>query len=155
MDQWLRAIEQLGLVQAVKTSFIAYPLINAAHILAVGALVTCVILMDLRLLGRFPALPQDAFVTLLRRVALCAFLLAVLTGAIMFAIRATEYAAMPVYWIKMGLIALAGVNFAIFQMLDRREAPAERRSAGLQISAALSILLWLSALIAGRFIGFA
>lgn len=146
MEALLGSLEQLALIKALKTSFFAYPIVNALHILAIGALVTSVVLMDLRVIGVIQSLDEQPFVRLLRRVALWAFALAVLTGALMFAVRATEYAGMPLFWIKMGLIALAGVNFVAFSLL--------RRPAGKRVLACVSILLWPTVLLAGRFLGF-
>jgi hypothetical protein len=36
VETWLADLEQLALIRAVKISFFAYPLINAAHIAAIG-----------------------------------------------------------------------------------------------------------------------
>lgn len=154
MDAWLASLEQLGLIRAVKTSFFAYPLINAAHIAAVGVLLTSVILMDLRLLGWFEDLPEGRLVDLLRRLALGGFMVAVLTGVVMFAVRASDYAASSLYWTKMGLIALAGVNFLAFILLDRRRSPGAVLSGGARLPVIASLVLWPSVLIAGRFLGF-
>lgn len=146
METLLGSVEQLALVKALKTSFFAYPIVNALHILAIGALVTSVMLMDLRVIGVIRSLPEGPLLQLLRRVALGAFGLAVVTGALMFAVRATEYAGMPLFWIKMGLIGVAGVNFAAFSLL-RAQGP-RRALAGV------SIVLWPTVLLAGRFLGF-
>ncbi len=146
MEALLGSLEQLALIKALKTSFFAYPIVNALHILAVGALVTSVILMDLRVIGVIRGVEAGPFVRLLRRVALGAFALAVLTGALMFAVRATDYAGMPLFWIKLGLIGLAGLNFVAFSLL--------RQPTGKRVLAGVSILLWPTVLLAGRFLGF-
>ena len=146
MEALLGSLEQLALIKALKTSFFAYPIVNARHVLALGALVTAVLLMDLRIVGVIRSIEEQPFVRLLRRVALWAFGVAVLTGALMFAVRATEYAGMPLFWIKMGLIGLAGLNFVAFSLL--------RQPAGKRVLACVSILLWPTVLLAGRFLGF-
>jgi hypothetical protein len=148
MEFW-EAIEQFGAVRAVKSSFFTYPIVNALHIMSIGALWTSVLLMDLRVLGAFSSVERAPFVRLLRRVALAAFCGALLTGPLMFAIRASEYAAMPVFLAKMGLIVLAGLNFILFQRLA-----GGNEKEGLQLPAAASIVLWTAVLFAGRFIGF-
>ena len=146
METLLGSLEQLALIKALKTSFFAYPIVNALHILAIGALVSSVLLMDLRVIGVIRSVDEKPFVRLLRRVALGAFGVAVVTGALMFAVRATEYAAMPVFWLKMGLIGLAGVNFVAFSLL--------RRQGARRVLAGVSIVLWPTVLLAGRFLGF-
>ncbi|PDQ21597.1 hypothetical protein CN311_08030 [Mesorhizobium sanjuanii] len=152
MDGLLAGIEQLALVKGLKASFVAYPIVNALHILSIGALLTSVMLMDLRVIGAFRALPQAAFVALLRRTALGAFAGALVTGALLFSVRAREYAAMPVFLAKMALILLAGVNFLVFMRLAK--GGDEPAGGTVTILAVLSLMLWTSVLFAGRFIGF-
>ncbi|TIX76756.1 MAG: hypothetical protein E5V21_19820, partial [Mesorhizobium sp.] len=119
MDEFLAGIEQLAFVRALKASFVAYPIVNALHIMSIGALLTSVWLMDLRILGAFRSLPQAAFVALLRRTALIAFAGALVTGLLLFSVRASEYAAKPIFLTKMTLILLAGINFLVFLRLSR------------------------------------
>jgi len=154
MAELLAGIEQLALVRGLKASFVVYPIVNALHIMSVGALLTSVLLLDLRIVGAFGLVPRAPFVALLRRVALVAFLGALVTGLLLFSVRAREYAAMPVFLIKMTLVLLAGANFLAFLRISRTasdEAPAGRTVTGL---AGLSLVLWISVLFAGRFIGF-
>jgi hypothetical protein len=73
-----------------------------------------------------------------------------LTGFALFSIRATDYAGNPAFLVKLCLIAAAALNFIAFVALARSGA-SERTRRG---SAVLSSVLWISALIAGRFIGF-
>ncbi|RUU76682.1 DUF6644 family protein [Mesorhizobium sp. M7A.F.Ca.MR.362.00.0.0] len=150
MTEFFAGIEQLALARWLKASFIAYPVVNALHIMSIGALLTSVVLMDLRICGALRSLPYAAFVALLRRTALAAFVGALVTGSLLFSVKASTYAAMPVFLAKMALILLAGVNFFTFL----RFARGGDEPAGSAILAVLSILLWTSVLFAGRFIGF-
>ena len=68
-------------------------------------------------------LPERTFVRRLRTIALGAFAVAAGTGVAMFTVRASDYAATPLYWAKMTLILLAGVNFLVFSLLDRQRKP--------------------------------
>lgn len=145
----LQAIEQLAVVRLLKTSFAAYPVVNAVHIAAIGALLTSVTLLDLRILGAFRTLPERPFVTLLRRLALLAFALAALSGFLLFSVRAAHYVQLPVFQAKIGLIALAGINFVVFTTRWVQNRPQVMR-----LVAVLSILLWCAVLLCGRFIGF-
>ncbi|MER9433233.1 hypothetical protein [Mesorhizobium sp. M0408] len=152
MDGFFAGIEQLAFARGLKASFVAYPIVNALHILSIGALLTTIWLMDLRILGAFRSLPQAPFVALLRRTALAAFGGALVTGSLLFSVRASEYAAMPIFLAKMTLILLAGANFLVFM----RGARGGDQSAGgaATMLAVLSLVLWTSVLFAGRFIGF-
>ncbi|MER9896167.1 hypothetical protein NKJ40_29785 [Mesorhizobium sp. M0119] len=151
MDGFFAGIEQLALVRGLKASFVAYPIVNALHIMSIGALLTSVWLMDLRILGAFRSLPQAPFVALLRRTALAAFGGALVTGSLLFSVRASEYAAMPIFLAKMTLILLAGANFLVFM---RRAKGGDEPAGAATVLAVLSLVLWTSVLFAGRFIGF-
>lgn len=149
----LAGVERLPLVGAFKLSFYVYPLVNALHIMAIGALVTTVTLMDLRILGFLGRMPRAAFLELMRGAVAAAFAVAALTGLALFSIRAQEYATNPAFQIKMVLLGLAGLNLLAF----RRFAPpagAAGYPATAKALAALSIALWVSVLVAGRFVGF-
>jgi hypothetical protein len=151
--EFLAFLEQLPPVQALKSSFFAYPIVNALHIMSIGTLWSSVLLMDLRILGAAASLPYEPFIRLLRKVALIAFGGAVLTGFSMFAVKATEYAAMPVFLAKMALILLAGANFLLFIRLAG-DGVEPRSSRQVRLPAVLSMILWSGVLFAGRFIGF-
>ena len=144
MEQCAAAIEQLDAVRALKTSFLAYPIVSAAHILGVGMLLSGVLLMDLRLLGAFGSLPEQPFLRLIRRFTLTGFALAVLAGVTLFSVRATEYVELPLFWAKMALIVLAGINLIGLLLAKRAQ----------KLFGALSLLLWLGVLMAGRLLGF-
>jgi hypothetical protein len=144
------AIEQLGFVRALKGSFFVYPVVNALHIAAIGMLLTSVVLIDLRVLGAFRALPEAPFVAVLRRLAFIALAGAVLTGLLLFSVRASEYVEQPVFLAKIALILVAALNFLAFLYVSRT-------GAGTALARAftlLSLLVWPSILLAGRFIGF-
>lgn len=152
MEALLLALERSGAAEALKASFYVYPVVNAVHIAAVGALFASVVLIDLRVLGALASVEPRAFIALMRRVAFLGFGLAVLTGLALFSVRASEYAAMPVFLAKLGLILAAGLNFLLFLRLAGDGAPPVPAAACA--SAVASILLWAAVLLAGRFVGF-
>ncbi|MDH4987162.1 hypothetical protein QEZ47_16860 [Aminobacter anthyllidis] len=145
-----QAIEQLTFVRVLKASFVAYPVVNAVHIAAIGALLTSVTLLDLRILGALRTLPEHPFMVLMRRTALLAFGVAALSGLLLFSVRASHYAQLPVFLAKMVLIVLAGTNFVVFAAVESGKG--HRRA--LRLLAVLSIMLWCAVLLCGRFIGF-
>jgi uncharacterized membrane protein len=149
--EFLQAIEQLQPVRLLKSSFVAYPVVNALHIAAIGTLFGSVLLMDLSVLGVIRSVPREKLVSLLRRVALAAFVLAFLTGLVLFSVQATNYVRNPAFLLKLGLIVLAALNFFAFMALDRKS---QETSPALGTPAVASILLWSGVLLAGRFIGF-
>jgi hypothetical protein len=154
LDAFLAAIEQWPYGRFLKTNFIAYPLVNAFHILSIGALLTSVGLMHLRLAGFAQNLPAEAFVGLLRRVTIIAFVCAVLSGLSLFSVKASDYAASPLFLTKLAIIVAAVLNFLLFSAMESRVPAGVNRPASLKLMAVLSIGLWLGALFCGRMLGF-
>ncbi len=134
----------------------AYPLLNAAHILSIGLLLGAVATLDLRLLGAFRAHPLAHLGPPLRRVAVAGLLLAALTGALLFTVRPVAYAENPAFLVKLGLLGL-GTGVAL---LAGRGRPWRAALQGdpvprpLRVAAAFSLLSWTGAVVAGRWIGF-
>jgi uncharacterized membrane protein len=137
----------------------AFTTIEVVHVFAVSLLLGTIMIVDLRLLGL--ASTKRAVTELARQVlpfTWFAFVLAIIAGSLLFISRATEYFENPVFWTKMALIVLAGVNMMIFEFitvrgvekwnLDRVPPPAAR------LAGALSITCWLLVIGLGRLIGF-
>ena len=77
------------------------------HLLGVALLVGAIVPMDLRLIGVWRGDVRLATVLrLLRPVAAAGAALAVLTGGLLFAVQATDYVALPLFCVKMALVAL-------------------------------------------------
>jgi hypothetical protein len=152
VDAFLAALEASAFAEALRTSFVAYPLVNAFHILALGALVTAVILLDLRVLGGLRSVAGEPFIALMRRVALLAFAGAAVSGFLLFSVRPIDYAGNPAFLAKLALIGLAVLNFALLAHSGRGRGRAEAPS--MRVAAVLSLVFWPAALVAGRFIGF-
>lgn len=141
----------------LRASWVAYLLVNAAHIIGIALLVGPILILDLRLMGAWRHLPLGILAPLLSRVAAFGLGLAVLAGAWLFTVRPAEYLANPAFGWKLALIAAALANIAV-----QHANPAYRRAlaagiapASVKLSAAASALIWLGVIIAGRWIGFA
>jgi hypothetical protein len=138
----------------------AFTTIEVVHVFAVSLLLGTIMIVDLRLLGLVSA--KRPFTDVARRLlpfTWAAFVIAVAAGALLFISRATDYVASAVFWIKMGIIVLAGINMAIFEFATVRDVdkwnldpapPAAARLAGV-----VSISSWVLAIFLGRLIGFA
>lgn len=149
MEALLAAVEASPPAAALRASFYAYPLVNAAHVLAVGGLVASVILLDLRLLGAFAAVERQPFARLMRRAALVLFAAAVLTGAALFSVQARDYAANPAFLAKLALLAVAIGNFLLLAPAGGAAPTVVARTGAI-----VSLMVWPCVLVAGRFIGF-
>jgi hypothetical protein len=92
-------------------------------------------------------------------VATTGFVVAFLTGIALLATKASEYADNPFLFIKLPAIAVAMINVAVVSsrpawktMGLREPGPAERRT--LAIGGGVSLAAWLTAIAAGRMIGY-
>ncbi len=151
--EFLEAIEKLAPAQLLRSSFFAYPIVNALHVAALGGLFTSVLLMDFATLGAIRSIAANKLVALLRPLAIAAFVGAIITGLMLFSVQATTYAENPAFLVKLGLIVLAMCNFVLFAYSSRRN-PEHKPSTAMRIGAMLSILLWSGVLFAGRLIGY-
>lgn len=149
MTGFLEFVEASALAANLRGSFIAYPLVNAAHILAIGALVTCAALMDLRILGLGNAMPTKTVLEHLKPATMLALLVAVTTGFLLFSVRPFEYASNPAFRVKLVLVGAALANAVVYNFLPDSTPSALRKAL-----ATLSLTLWLAAVVSGRFIGF-
>jgi hypothetical protein len=128
----------------------AYPVLEALHIVGIALLLGNLVLLELRVWGLAPALPLRALARLALGLVLAGFGLAAATGLLMFAAAPAELLAHPVFLLKMGLLAAAGLNAALFHARHGLE----RADALARLQTALSLGLWLAVIMAGRFIGY-
>ena len=149
MEDLLRGLEASPPAALLRASFTLYPIVNAAHILAIGVLVTTALLMDARVLGFGRRLGSEVVIGSLRPITIGALLAALLTGFLLFSVRPLEYLYNPAFQIKMLLLAVAVVNAVAFTHFRLDRSPI-----GGKLMAATSVALWLCVLLAGRFIGF-
>ena len=154
MESLFAAIEGTALAQALRASRWGYAALNAAHIFAIALLIGSVVPLNLRLLGVWRSISREAVVRVLAPVAAGGLALALLTGPLLFAVRAREYAGVGFLQLKLALIAV-GVLSALALCRSHgfllRDAPRAR----LAGHAVLSTVCWLGALVCGRLIAFA
>lgn len=142
---------------ALKSSRYAYPVVNAVHIMGLATLFGSIMALDLRLLGVFRAVPARGMAQVLPTVAATGLAVAVLTGAMLFSVEPFDYAGNRAFRIKL-LLVLIGATHAIAVHFTGgwRDLVhgSGRIDAGLRLSAAISLAVWTSAILAGRFIAF-
>lgn len=154
----LSAVQDTALVAALRRSIWVYPIVNTGHIVGLALLFGAIVPLDLRLIGLWRRVPIDAMTRFLMPVAIAGLVLAVPTGALMFAVRATEYAGTPFFQIKLLLIAGALANALLLRMTVVwavwRDGDLQDTTPRLQLAGALSIALWLAVIFSGRMIGY-
>jgi hypothetical protein len=155
---WLVWLEHSGLGLAMRRSLWLYPSAEIVHILGIALLVGPAAMFDLRLLGWSRHLPVTAMADHLLPWSRRGLALVATTGALMFVAHAAEWAASPVFWVKMGLIGLAGANVLVFHRRTFRSAagwdagaPAPRPA---RVAAVCSLMLWTGVIACGRLLGY-
>jgi hypothetical protein len=153
------ALEGSALGQYIAASTWAFPTFESIHVMAIVTVVGSVGIMDLRLLGvasKETSVIEISTDTL--RWTWGAFGVAFVTGALLFISKATNYIANPFFLSKMVLIALAGVNMAIFHLFTWNGVKRWDKGAAAPLSAKIaggvSLGLWIVVVFVARAIGF-
>ncbi|MCL7943694.1 hypothetical protein [Marinobacter sp. ATCH36] len=159
IEQALVFVENLAFVSALRNSTFMYPLVNAGHIFGVALLVGGIVPVDLRLLGFWRNYPVMMFVDVLRITSAIGLGLAVVCGALLFATAAVDYAGSTLFQAKIVLVLLGVSNALILGRVlvrqDIRGLPMKARMPlSLRVGAMLSLVVWISALILGRLLGY-
>ena len=151
MDTVAAAVEGLALAEWLRFSRWGYASVNSLHVFGIALLVGAIVPLDLRLLGFWRSVELGPLYRVLSRVAAIGLAVAIASGLLLFAVRASEYAALELFLVK---IALVGAGLALAAILHfgvdlPRIAPARQRLVGT-----ISLLLWPTVLLCGRFIAF-
>ncbi|MDR2215553.1 MAG: hypothetical protein LBE59_06910 [Nevskiaceae bacterium] len=159
LETLAQSIHAWGIAEWMRSSLKAMPVIESIHVMAITLVFGSILVVDLRLLGLLNA--NRAFTRIaheLLRLTWGAFAVAAITGALLFTPNSITYYHNTAFRLKMLAILAAGINMAIFEFRTvrgvatwdtTRTPPAAARLAGL-----LSIVLWVTVIILGRWIGF-
>lgn len=161
LDWWLgiaAAVERTALATGLRSSTWGYPAVEAVHIWGLAVLIGTTVAFDLRLLGVSSSLPVDQLARFLLPCARAAFALTALSGALLFGTQATTFAMQPLFYVKMGIIAVAVVNSTIFHRGIFRSVDAWGTSldtpAAAKGAALVSVTAWTAALVCGRWLAY-
>ena len=141
--------------RGILESIWVFPIIEGFHLIGIALSVGVLCWFDLRLMGlAFHGQPVSAVWKQLMPVARIGFMLMFATGGLLFWAEAiTAYDSVH-FWIKLGLILLAGLNAAYFEFVTRGGIAAWDRDAIPPMNARLagfaSWILWTAVIITGR-----
>ena len=153
-SQWLG---DTSLGQAVAQDW--FPKVECVHVIAIAAVVGTIFLVDTRLIGLTST--KLSFLHISRRLlpwTWAGFILAVITGFMLFASNAVAYYGNGAFRLKLMLMILAAVNMLYFELVTFRtvgswEADAKPPFAA-RLAGVLSMVLWCGVIMTGRWIGF-
>ena len=139
----------------IRESTYLFPLIEGVHLLGIGLSVGMLCWFDLRLVGL--AMTDQTVSNVWKRVmptAFAGFIVMFASGGLLFwGEAATAYNSMD-FWIKMGLLVLAGLNAGYFELFTHKHAGEWDLLTNLPLKAklagAFSLLLWVAIIVTGR-----
>ena len=153
------SIEYSTLGTTIAESTWMFPTIETIHVIALVTVLGTIAIVDLRLIG---VAGRQLAVTKLSKDTLPwtwgAFLIAAITGSLLFVSKASSYVANPWFLWKMCMMALAGFNMMYFNFITQRtvehwdldpSVPGAAKLAG-----GLSLAFWFAVVVCGRLIGF-
>lgn len=152
-------VEHGTLAELVRENDLLFPFIESVHVLAVCLVVGSIAVVDLRLLG-FASVdrPVGRLMRSILPITVGAFGLAVAAGSLLFISHASKYLENRFFIAKITLIALAGVNMAVFHLIGARNLDQWENDAlpplFARVAGGLSLFLWVSIVACGRWIGF-
>jgi len=136
-----------------------YAIVNLVHILGVSSVFGSLLVLDLRLLGLWRRVRLSDLSSVVTPIAVTGFAIAAMTGSAMLATKATAYDGNPFLLIKFPAIAIGLVNVAVLNVTPAWKARGSREltrgeTRQLAVMGGISLLSWLTAVSAGRMIGY-
>jgi hypothetical protein len=158
LEQILAQVEAFQISVMMRESTWLFPTVETFHVLALTLVFGTIARVDLRLLSILNA--KDSVRQVMSGLlpwTWGAFLVAAITGTLMFGSHAIKYAENVPFRLKLVLLVLAGINMLLFHFFAHRRVeewdtgPTPR---GAKVAAASSLVIWLSIVGVGRWIGF-
>ena len=160
MSEFLAWLEGSGLGHAMRGSGVwTYAIFNLAHILGVASLFGSILVLDLRLLGVWRNIALVAIAGPVVPVATIGFAIAATSGVCLLSTNGSEYIGNPFLYIKFPAIALGILNVAALNFLSawkerKTREPLPNEQLQLKVVGGISLVCWLTAVTAGRMIGY-
>ena len=139
---------------AMRESLYAFPVLLTLHLISLAMFAGLVVMMDLRLLG--VAYRGTPFSEVQRRLfpwQMVGMVVTSIAGLLLFYMQPMRYFGKVLYWIKIALIVLAGVNALLFHFTTYRSIAkwdTARPPLGAKVAGGLSLAMWAGIVAFGR-----
>jgi Family of unknown function (DUF6644) len=155
----LGSVEGSTAATTIRNSLYLFPLIESFHVIGLSMVFGTIAIIDLRLLGiASTRRPFTRVASDILKWTWVAFGLTVTTGLLMFITNADVYYHNFFFRSKMALLALAGINMLMFELTAGRSVHRWDKDESAPLAgktvAAVSLLLWITIIFMGRWIGF-
>src|ERR1700761_3991723 len=138
---FLKSLEDSGLATTIRNSAYWFPTLEAVHVMALGLMLGTITVVDLRLLGlASKERSAERVSTEVLTWTWAAFAVVALSGFTMFTTNARVYAHNTAFLIKLGLLAAAGINMAVFHLTAERTIDRWDHEAAPPIGKAAAVL---------------
>lgn len=152
------ALENSAVALWVGESLYGYPFMLSLHAVGLAIVVGIFVMRDLRLLGCFSGISYES-IDGLKKLAWTGFLINAISGCFLFTSQATTFIHSTPFLLKISMIFLAAICAAIIQNRMRDDASAWDSSGTAAVGsvkaiAAVSLALWVGAIISGRLVAY-
>ena len=139
---------------AMRESLYAFPVLLTIHLISLATFAGLVMMMDLRLLGAaYRGTPFSEVQARLFPWQMVGMVVTSIAGLLLFYSQPMRYFGKLLYWIKMGLIVLAGVNAMLFHFTTYRSITKWDTTSpplGAKVAGVLSLAMWACIVAFGR-----
>lgn len=155
---WLQWLENSSLSSAIRQSLWLYPALEIVHIIGIVLLVGPAFLFDLRMLGFSKNLSISALEKHLLTWSMRALILVVPSGLLLFITNAGALAYNVIFYTKLTVIVIAGINAWIFHQIILKTVPKWNTGVpapdSAKITALVSIIAWITVIACGRLLAY-
>lgn len=159
MQETLEALGASPIGDFMAADPFAFPTVETVHVVAITLVIGFIAILDLRLIGvASTSYPVSRLSRALLPPTWIAFVLAAISGALLFMSQPATYFDNTAFRVKAALIVFAGLNMLAFHLFTMRGVPAWDKEGSLppaaRLAGLLSLLTWIGVVAFGRWIGF-
>ena len=154
LRSWFEWVDAFPSSIAMRESLYAFPVLLTIHVISLAMFAGLVVMMDLRLLGvAYRGTPFSEVQARLFPWQMVGMVVTSLAGLLLFYAQPMRYFGRVLYWIKMALMVLAGVNALLFHLTTYRSVAKWDTAGpplGAKVAGGLSLALWAGIVAFGR-----
>jgi cytochrome bd-type quinol oxidase subunit 2 len=153
MHQFSDWLSSTAISQRIQLTSWAIPGIQTVHIICLALLFACALALSLRIAGRgLASEPLHLLAARFTRAIWILLVLLLISGSLLITAEPGRTITNPVFYAKMIMLALVIVVTLWLSAVAKRQT---ERPSGLHVfTAAVSMLLWIGIMFAGRFIAY-